>query len=505
MKRTSYLAASLVLTLMGPTSCFFFNQSSDENDGGTGPNGGGGVTFRVAVYSGSAPVSDAEIYIDGSSAPVARTVSGIADFTAKVGTEVGVRVSKAGFVDNVQKIRRDNGVTRLVVNAWLVQVGSTTKIDPALGGRISTGGAQVVIPPNALQAPGGTANVDVAVTYLTGANLAQVGTFNIQNPQGDETILLSLGVVVLAAWDVSGNEVRINAAVGVEISIPANIPAGQTVTVMPPLWRQDPNTGDWIRQTSTWTLNTTTNMWVAQVDALATWNCDYPSRVTCVTGRVVGEDGSPFGGVAVKGVMTGQAASFLPATTVQRATTGSNGNFCMEVVPGSQLTATVTVPGGGDTTVFHGAVTAAPGLRCGSPSCQEILDDTTVGCFTDEDCDSSAKEKCRLGECVPPAACSGATNAGGDIPDERTFEMTQSSGTFDFFYQTYSIKDQVIVTQGGAILFDSGCVGSSDTVPLTLNGTSSEIVVRVVPNCACTNPAGCTGTEWNYRVGCPTQ
>jgi hypothetical protein len=101
---------------------------------------------------------------------------------------------------------------------------------------------------------------------------------------------------------------------------------------------------------------------------------------------------------------------------------------------------------------------------------------------------------------VGNAACSTQQVAGGDTPDTRTIQMGRSSGSFIFRFETYTVKDRMIVTYEGHVLFDTGCVGASGSPTLTYSGTSTAITVQVIPNCS--GPT--TGTLWNYTVECPT-
>lgn len=98
------------------------------------------------------------------------------------------------------------------------------------------------------------------------------------------------------------------------------------------------------------------------------------------------------------------------------------------------------------------------------------------------------------------AQCSTTQNQGGDTPDTRTIELGKIAGSFDFKYDTYTVKDRMIVKYQGTTLFDSGCVGTNGLTTKTLNysGASSQISVQVIPNCA-----GTTGTGWEYQVSCP--
>ena len=96
--------------------------------------------------------------------------------------------------------------------------------------------------------------------------------------------------------------------------------------------------------------------------------------------------------------------------------------------------------------------------------------------------------------------CGTLTAAGGDTPETHTINLGQRSGTFNFSYETYSQEDRMIVTYEGNILFDTGCVGTSGTrtEPISYSGKSSNVTVKVFPNC----PGG-SGTLWNFTVNCP--
>lgn len=95
-------------------------------------------------------------------------------------------------------------------------------------------------------------------------------------------------------------------------------------------------------------------------------------------------------------------------------------------------------------------------------------------------------------------ACGTTQVAGGDAPVTRTVQLGKKAGTFNFSYNTYSVQDRMVVTYQGRTLFDTGCVGASDSVNLAYSGTSTSVTVSVSPNCA-----GGSGTQWTFTVGCP--
>jgi hypothetical protein len=102
------------------------------------------------------------------------------------------------------------------------------------------------------------------------------------------------------------------------------------------------------------------------------------------------------------------------------------------------------------------------------------------------------------GTCIPRGGCGTKTQAGSDMPETHDFDLGQTSGTFKFSYDTFTIEDQIDVIYENKNIFSTGCVGHSDTVTLMYSGGSSIITVQVTPNCA-----GGSGTAWNFEVDCP--
>lgn len=98
--------------------------------------------------------------------------------------------------------------------------------------------------------------------------------------------------------------------------------------------------------------------------------------------------------------------------------------------------------------------------------------------------------------------CDEVAQSGGDEAATYTVNLGQNSGTFDFSYNHQWIPDRMIVTYEGAVLYDTGCVGTDDVVQtqeITYSGNSEKVTVTVEPNCDGTT----TGTWWTFTVGCP--
>jgi hypothetical protein len=99
---------------------------------------------------------------------------------------------------------------------------------------------------------------------------------------------------------------------------------------------------------------------------------------------------------------------------------------------------------------------------------------------------------------VHQSRCNDTQKAGGDAPEIHQIDLGMTSGIFRFDYQTFDVKDQIIISQGGMTIFNSGCVGESRSVQVQFSGYTSVIEVRVNPNCS-----GSSGTAWNFTVHCP--
>jgi hypothetical protein len=71
-------------------------------------------------------------------------------------------------------------------------------------------------------------------------------------------------------------------------------------------------------------------------------------------------------------------------------------------------------------------------------------------------------------------------------------------------YQTFEVHDRMKVLYQGAVIADTGCRATGDsTSPLVFNyaGSSSQLTVRVEPNCDPSTSA--PSTLWNYKLSCP--
>jgi hypothetical protein len=96
--------------------------------------------------------------------------------------------------------------------------------------------------------------------------------------------------------------------------------------------------------------------------------------------------------------------------------------------------------------------------------------------------------------------CNTTYRSGANEPEQYTIMLTQTTGSVDFSYSTYTVKDRIHIYQGATKIFDSGCVGVSSRVTLTLNGNSNIIRIVVDPQC---EPNETQSTQWDFNFGCP--
>ncbi len=126
--------------------------------------------------------------------------------------------------------------------------------------------------------------------------------------------------------------------------------------------------------------------------------------------------------------------------------------------------------------------------------CEDGLDndsDTLIDYPSDPGCTSATDN-----DETNTVPCNTATNSGGEGVTTTVHQLGQSSGTFAFTYQAYTVPDQFdVIYQGQVIYSTNQPVSGGATVPITYSGTSTEVTVVVT---------GPVGTAWDYVVNCPS-
>ena len=100
----------------------------------------------------------------------------------------------------------------------------------------------------------------------------------------------------------------------------------------------------------------------------------------------------------------------------------------------------------------------------------------------------------------PTASCNAIVSHGSDQPETHTIDVSGTTGTVEFQYNTYGIEDRMTVAIDGNPVFDSGCVGTGGTLQrrISLRPGAMKVQVRIDPNCT-----GGTGTSRNFKLLCP--
>lgn len=94
--------------------------------------------------------------------------------------------------------------------------------------------------------------------------------------------------------------------------------------------------------------------------------------------------------------------------------------------------------------------------------------------------------------------CNVTYGSGANEPEQYTIDVKRTTGTLQFSFDTYTVKDRIHIYNGGTKVFDTGCVGSSGSQTLTLNGSS---IFRIVVDPLC-DPNE-SDTQWSFTLGCP--
>jgi hypothetical protein len=102
----------------------------------------------------------------------------------------------------------------------------------------------------------------------------------------------------------------------------------------------------------------------------------------------------------------------------------------------------------------------------------------------------------------PAASCNSIVNAGFDAGETVDIDVSGTSGTIEFQYDTKIQPDRMVVFLDRRPVYDTGCIGTngfrSQNIPLPEGAL--KLTVRIEPNCT-----GGSGTQWSFKLVCPTQ
>jgi hypothetical protein len=115
------------------------------------------------------------------------------------------------------------------------------------------------------------------------------------------------------------------------------------------------------------------------------------------------------------------------------------------------------------------------------------------------ECTKCGKDPCDTEACL---CLLNLDTAGGDEGFSQTYDV---SGEFvsnrDIYidFESYTVKDQLVIYAGSSIVYDSGCIGAHVTPTVTIPGGTTSVTVIVYANCE-----GTTGTAWTLSITCQT-
>jgi hypothetical protein len=288
-----------------------------ETDPYTGPVRG--LLVGVVTDAGGAPLEGVRV----SLTPAASETVTRSDGTYAVELDPGryvVHFERDGHVGAHRRIEIV-GWERVTISVALLPRGRVTSISAADEG-VATGadGSSVTIPAGSLVDNMGrpiSGSADVTVTPFDRVAILEnaPGDFVGRETDGDETALVSYGMMEVEITTSTGMPAGIRSDSSMEIAIPAVSPDG--TPVMPgdtvPLWYFDETTGMWVEDgTATAELRDGRVVFVGRVSRPGVWNCDAPWVSVCLRGRVVDCAGDPIAGADVR-----LTSIFLSTTTAR--------------------------------------------------------------------------------------------------------------------------------------------------------------------------------------------
>lgn len=169
-------------------------------------------------------------------------------------------------------------------------------------------------------------------------------------------------------------------------------------------------------------------------------------------------------------------AAFSYQITLTNSPTATVSYSCGSLPTGLSLNSSTGEITGTPTAVFHGTLEIEAENCCGTASQTIDLD-------------------------ISSALCGLTLNtSGGDAGYDETFDVAGDfTSARDIYvdFESFTVKDRLIISANGSSIYDSGCIGANVTP--TVNGPSgtTSVRVQVIPNCE-----GTTGTAWTLRIEC---
>lgn len=291
-------------------------------------------------------------------------------------------------------------------------------------------------------------------------------------------VLSSMGAFIVSAEDDTGQPVELSDLAEFCVAVPPALGSSAPSTI--PIWVLGTTTAEWTQTTIAVKQG---GQYCFEAAILGSYNCDIFQRTAFVTGRVCLPDGKKSSGDEI-GIRNEEINS-----TQIRFQSDSAGTYTVAVGAGSNLQLQANNAGAQVSVcaLCPGQVKEIDIGQCPDPKTED------PNCQNNPCYDSSAFQ----GSGSP--LCNDTQVAGGDQPESRLLELGRTRGTFQFSYNMNSVKDRMELIYEGQTLLDTGCVSDGTTQDITYKGSSTQILVKVTPNCE----TGNSGTAWDFSVSCP--
>ncbi len=253
---------------------------------------------------------------------------------------------ETGFFPSVRTVKPNvNGVSYL--QFVMMESASTHTIDAASGGTsVLDNGSSVTLQPNGLVLPSGetySGQANLSIRYLDSSspsfpNIVPGGDMLAQRTDQSTTILYSYGILRVLITTPDGENLQL--ASGKPSTLKVRIPDSQlsTAPATIPLWYFDDAKGFWIEEGSAVREG---NSYIGTVAHFTDWNCDDPSEIATVIGRVVDCTGQP---VITGQIYAGQSSSDLRNGTMIDNSTGSGNETEFRINVPARIPLFVAVP-----------------------------------------------------------------------------------------------------------------------------------------------------------------
>ena len=241
------------------------------------------------------------------------------------------------------------------VEIWMLPFEKEAEFDASVGGSVTASGAEVIFPPDSLNATG---KVTARLARLNAAEPNHLSSF----PGGFRTdeggLLESFGAIAVEVRDADGKLVNLHNGKHAQAKIPVSNVRDDEI----PLWVYDEDAGLWKQEGEPLT-GCKSGTCSGELPHLSWWNADVVMQTTCLTVCVADTNGHPSAGVYVEA----RGVDYFGITV---AYSGADGCACLPVRTESEVNV-AAIASSGNSAVAHGVSTSDTLLVCGG-ACPQV-------------------------------------------------------------------------------------------------------------------------------------